>query len=234
MKRIVLVLALVVFSVASVHAESGIYVKGELAYSSALDAGLKNERSTATINDDQLAAGSKLDEIGSGASFGLGIGYVFNQYFRADITGYVKSGYEIDDSSFSGTQKFSGDIDSRAVLVNFYAQKEFGRFIPYAGFGLGYAKNEIDSFSYSSGTLKGTGPGNDESGFAWQVAAGLGFKLTEKLFLDFEYRYVDLGKISAGKGENDLSEFGLGKVTLEGIEGDLRVQEAVLGLRYAF
>jgi opacity protein-like surface antigen len=234
MKRIVLVLALMVFSVAAVHAENGVYVKGELAYSGALDVGLKNEKSTATADDDQLAAGSKLDDIGNGSSFGLGVGYVFNQYFRADITGYVKSGYEIDDSSFSGAQKFSGDIDSKAILVNFYAQKELGRFIPYVGFGLGYAKNEIDSFSYSYGDSKGKGPGNDESGFAWQVAAGLGFKLTEKLFLDFEYRYVDLGKISAGKGENDLTEFGLGKMALEGVKGDLRVQEAVLGLRYAF
>jgi opacity protein-like surface antigen len=234
MKRIVIILALVVLSAAAVQAESGIYVKGELAYSSAFDAGLDNERTTATANDDQLAAGSKLDDIGNGTSFGLGFGYVFNQYLRADITGYVRSGYEIDDSSFNGAQKFSGDIDSKAILVNLYAQKELGRFVPYVGVGLGYSKNEIDSFSYTSGGLKGKGPGNDESGFAWQVAAGIGFKLTEKLFLDFEYRYADLGEISVGKGENDLTEFGLGKVDLEGIKGDLRVQEAVLGLRYVF
>lgn len=234
MKKIVLVATLLVFSAVFAYADSGFYLKGELGYSNALDASLMNDKSTADPNDDQLAPGSKLQDIGHGATFGLGVGYQFNQFFRADITGYVRDGFDIDDTSFNGTQKFSGDIDSKAIMLNLYAQKEFNRIIPFIGFGIGHARNKVDSLSYTAGGLKGKGPGKTKSGFAWQISAGAGYKITEKFIVDLEYRYADLGKIAAGKGANNLNEFGLGTVSLNGVKGDLKVQEAVLSLRYLF
>jgi opacity protein-like surface antigen len=102
--------------------------------------------------------------------------------------------------------------------------------VPYVGFGLGYAKIDVESDSYGAMpagySIKG---GFGDANFAWNVGFGAGCALNDRLSLDAGYRYTDLGKV---KGDLKYDEAGTISVVVE--KGGLSSHEVVVGARYGF
>jgi opacity protein-like surface antigen len=100
------------------------------------------------------------NEVGGGGFAGVGVGYQFTPFFRADVTGEYRystglrgseyyRGPDYDDGLGShGVNKSTGHFDSAVVLANAYF--DLGTWYgitPFIGAGVGYAFNHVSAFS---------------------------------------------------------------------------------------
>lgn len=193
--------------------DSGIYLR--------LDAGVALANATklrSTYGD--LSSLVKTDgpaNIGNSAILGLGVGYQFNAWLRADLTGEYRPGVPYHASS---TTQFAGAVlcppggslscgdDATAslrtglFLANGYV--DIGNFYgvrPYIGAGVGLAAYQVSAMkatALSSADGFGFAPNASGANFAWSLTAGLAYQLSPNLVLDFNYRYVNMGTFKTG------------------------------------
>ena len=132
--------------------------------------------------------------------------------FRAElaIQGHMKASDKIIDGLVkNSTQTYAG-------FLNLYYNIPTGiALTPYIGAGVGLAHNKAtltdDIVKYSK----------SDWSFAWQLAAGLNYAITDNWVADLGYRYTDYGKVNIVK-ENGI------KYTTDNI----RMHNVTLGLRY--
>ena len=168
---------------------------------------------------------SSLDDSGF---IDMGVGYRFNHYFRADVTGEYRGAahYAANESynigAFAPDQygnaapndaraydNYGGSIRSIVGLVNGYV--DVGTWwcvTPFFGAGVGVANVKVGSvtdISYGSGAANGQGNGgggfsgsHSQTNFAFALMAGLDFAVTQNLTLEVGYRYLNLGNVSTG------------------------------------
>ncbi len=89
------------------------------------------------------------------------------------------------------------DIDHStfSVLANAWYDFPLGNVAPYIGGGVGWAETELDGH-YLGGT---TGPFNfSDSGFAWQLGAGINFDVSPNVKLGVGYRYFKGPDVTVG------------------------------------
>lgn len=115
------------------------------------------------------------------------------------------------------------DVDSHTLFVNAYYDIETGTaFTPYVGGGIGAAWNHTDA----KGTAIATGASENfnktTANFAWNLAAGCSYDLTDNWKLSAGYRYLDLGKVEWGNDVLSLKS------------DDITAHEVTVGLRYQF
>ena len=118
--------------------------------------------------------------------------------------------------NFAGVVDFQGnlEVETQSVMLNGYYDIDTGsKLTPYVGAGIGLAKTEA--------TLTGLGYSQsvDDNTFAWQVGAGVGYNVTEKITVDAGYRYVDYGNFSNSDYDVDV---------------ETSAHELYLGARYTF
>jgi opacity protein-like surface antigen len=153
----------------------------------------------------------------------FGIGYQFNSWLRADITGEYRTA-----STFSAIQSFnqgafftpptrdrsydnySGQVSHAVGLVNGYVDLgTWHNITPYLGVGIGYAQHfvtglhdfgGVSAFAPGAFGISGLGyaPGKTSGSFAWALMAGLGYSVNKNLKLELGYRYLDLGTAKSG------------------------------------
>ena len=70
----------------------------------------------------------------------------------------------------------------------------------FIGFGVGMARNRVDTTTMTFRTTRTIVPGNSNSDLAWMVTAGFGVALDERTTLDVAWRYTDLGRVRTGTG----------------------------------
>lgn len=132
--------------------------------------------------------------------------------FRAELALQGNTGF--DKSVIDGAVK--AKVQNYAGFLNLYYDIPTGTALtPYIGGGVGLAHNKAtlkDSFVKYH---------NSNSYFAWQLAAGLNYALTDNLVADLGYRYTDYGKV------NVVNENGV-KYRVN----DIRMHNVTLGLRY--
>lgn len=79
---------------------------------------------------------------------------------------------------------------------------------PYIGGGIGWANSEIEgNFHTTVALVPGTTPfDDDESGFAWQLGAGINIAVSDRMNLGIGYRYFDAPQIEGDLflGKNDV------------------------------
>ena len=145
------------------------------------------------------------EDLGAGAFAGVGIGYQFNGWLRADLTGEyrVSKGFKVFDRiDFVGAggvpgvthETTHGDFTSAVLLLNGYV--DFGTWYgitPFVGAGVGFARNMLSGFSDTSlTTIAGVttaerrlaSANGDKTNFAWALHAGLGYSVTPNLKLE--------------------------------------------------
>jgi opacity protein-like surface antigen len=155
---------------------------------------------------------------------GVGVGYQFNSWFRADLTAeyrfasrmtahdrYFAAGGPAPGDFVSGTNVLRSRLSSWVVMANGYLDLgTWHGLTPYIGAGAGYAskhvaagtdigtnyniQNNVVSGGYGTATF-GSGT---KSGFAWALMAGVSADVSQNLKLDVGYRYLNLGKIQSG------------------------------------
>lgn len=158
-------------------------------------------------------------EISDQAFVGAGVGYQFNPWFRADLTGeyrtsasfralerdnnfvyYNPSTGLVDQYGFNETH---GNLRSVVGLANAYVDLgTWGGVTPFIGAGVGFAHHMVSGFgdrglgAYSGGF--GYAKDYDTTGFAWALHAGLGYTVNPNLKLEIAYRYLNLGEAQTG------------------------------------
>lgn len=100
--------------------------------------------------------------------------------------GYRKN--ELEESSFpQGTFDAEGDVSALSIMFNSFGEyRENPPWIPYVGFGLGYAVVSVEDVRIDGVPLT-----DDEDGvFAWMAGAGLGYRLSDIWTFDLGYRLL--------------------------------------------
>ncbi|WP_274423087.1 outer membrane protein [Chelativorans sp. YIM 93263] len=181
---------------------SGWYLRGDLTYN-------VNE----SVYDDPLGVEFDNQRIGGG----VGVGYHFNDLFRAD----VNLSY-ISDDSFSYSDGLDElELENRVLAAMLNGYLDLGTVVgltPYVGAGAGMLYNKHSARLVS--------PGIDISAddrqytFAYSLNAGVNYSLTDNLSMDVGYQYLNSPKA-------EYLDFESGQ-----IEDGLDFHQVRVGLRY--
>jgi opacity protein-like surface antigen len=184
------------------------------------DIGMTNSNLKKLHNNlyDGLPATARLEQLGhgfsGGMSYGIGVGYQFNNWFRADITGEYRSKVNFSGSDFitytpGGFQSdvYYGGYKSWVGLVNAYV--DLGTWwcvTPFIGAGVGAANitttgiQDIGLANTSSGSYFAEGA--SKTNLAWAAHAGLAYKVNNAFTVELAYRYLNMGSAVHGYGRS--------------------------------
>jgi len=225
------ILALSIASANAADMASGYYVKAELGKS------WPNSFSGNGSPTDYLKAKPK-----NNLTYGLAIGYRFNDKFRADVNGQIRClDYKASGSvPIAGAGTGTAQVQQNQQIKNYslffngyYDIAMVSMFTPYVTAGFGYAYNNANALASQSNPASGsfTATGKNTSNFAWNVGAGTAVKLHANVDLDIAYRYVSLGKVrinstSIGRG--------LAAIQVNPLPQSISAHQLTAGLTYKF
>lgn len=170
---------------------------------------------------------------------GLGVGYVFGDHLRLDLTLGYRGWYYMKATvpSEFGLISQRAEIQALNGMVNvYYDIYKFEQlapyvFTPYVGAGVGFVYNNFQTTTISfRGSDVGTIAANSRTNFAWQVGVGTSIDVAPHTAVDLGYRYLDMGRISTSDHANIIGFNFTGART----QADLRANELQVGLRYRF
>jgi opacity protein-like surface antigen len=200
----------------------GWYLRGDIGFS--------NQRVSRLNNALDVNATTSVQTLNfnSAGIFGLGVGYRFNNWFRADITGEYRGNSQFfgtDAITFAGgfgTDTYHATKSEWVVLGNAYV--DLGTWwciTPFIGAGVGGARVSINGFTDQGITtpLVPPGPalaslafGDNVSrwNFAWALHAGVAYRVTPNFTVELAYRYLDMGNgltgdLRAFDGTNNIN-----------------------------
>ena len=185
------------------------------------DIGMTNQQMKSLNNPDPNAA--LFTSVGTGFDsatlFDLGVGYQFNNWFRADVIGQWRGRANFHGSQFTDAfagsalvDNYSGSKSEAVVMVNGYV--DLGTWwcvTPFIGAGVGTSYNKIsgfrdDGFGDSFGVARPSSfvyaTDNGKWNFAWALHAGLGYQVTPNVALELGYSYMNLGDATTGANSN--------------------------------
>ena len=175
------------------------------------DIGMSNQHVKNLHNVLYDVPGTKVTPVGVGFDsapiFGVGVGYQFNNFLRADITGEYRGKanfHGMDIVNVPGNQYtdlYNASKSEALFLANVYA--DLGTWwclTPFVGVGVGASRNTISGFTDTNTPLAGVAYGSEASkwNFAWAAHAGVGYKVTPNMTVELAYRYVDMGNAQSG------------------------------------
>ncbi len=186
-------------------ADAGWYGRADVGYSFDGELDLPN---TPTLR------GADLDEDWTQS---LGLGYEFDSNVRLE----GELSHRFNNLQASPFTRAGSDAHAWGALLNAYYDFGDGGFQPYIGAGVGAA--QVSASALSPDTL--TGFDDEDTGFAWQVMAGVGIGLTEQLTLDLGYRFFAVPNL-----EYSGTQAGVAR----NFETSYENQAATVGLRWQF
>jgi len=129
------------------------------------------------------AVGTSLDQWVNGLSAELEVAYR-----RNGIDGqWTQSSYFSDNLVDSVSGPIDGRISSFSILANVWYEFDAGLPVrPFLGGGLGWARTNAEGIFQSYTSFDET-----ESGFAWQLGAGVSYDLKPGMKLGLDYRFFD-------------------------------------------
>ncbi len=138
------------------------------------------------ILTDSDISGSSIDgtvEFDPGSSEGFAVGANFNLFRVEGEIGYQLNSIDEAVNHTEDEHYDAGDYASALTfLVNGYLNiPNPSRFTPYITGGVGIAYLTVDDLYY--------GGSSDDTVFAYQVGAGVGYALNKNMSLDLKYRY---------------------------------------------
>ncbi|WP_349435705.1 outer membrane protein [Pararhizobium sp. A13] len=214
----------------------GFYLRGDLGYAGWTEEGDPSLRlfdagtgTTDTASFDDARFGKPF----SGA---LGVGYQFNDMFRADLTGdyfdgQFDGGGEADvpcAGEAAGTSCAGGlraDYSAIGIMANGYVDlATLAGFTPYLGAGLGVTQLRWSDVSLTTTCVAGAAAcsgaaaatqsfeGDSSWRLTYALMAGVSYDMTERLKLDFGYRYSQIADGDMfGSSDIDAFDDGLGR-----------------------
>jgi opacity protein-like surface antigen len=185
----------------------GWYLRGDIGFSNQSVGNVVDTNSGAYNN----VAVSQTRSFGSAGIYDLGVGYQFNNWFRADLTGQYRgksnfTGLDVVTgvgpfAGFVGTDTYTATKSEFVVLANAYV--DLGTWwcvTPFIGAGIGTARVSIADFTDTGDFINGGqvhslvyAGASSKWNFAWAAHAGLAYRVGPSLTLELAYSYVDLG-----------------------------------------
>jgi outer membrane autotransporter protein len=240
MKKIYVLFLVACFCSSSlaIAGETGVYIAPKFIYSYQRIDNAEMKLDVTGLGSDSADLDSEKDSSFGGA---FAIGYDFKPTFNAPIRAEIEyamrseSEGEYSDAYYDGPYliKESGSMkfDVQSVFLNMYFDIETGtKFTPYVGGGLGVAIIDTDGkfkVTEDGDTLFDESASNSETNFAFNLAAGVGYDVSDNFTLDLGYRYADFGE---GESGNVLD---INNVSLTG-EARIVAHEVLFGIRYGF
>jgi len=246
MKKAILLSAVSAFGImtsTAAHAndEDGFYVRGNAGYGTHVEDGITGD---ITSNVHDVGVQSE----GNGA-ISAGVGYDFGNNWRLELDGDTLF---TDLGSIAQLPSSFANVRTNTLMLNaLYDFTDFGRWEPYVGAGVGLVNGRATlsahDFVQGAQLLQTTpaclGPrtlnqaetcdiNDDDTGFGWQLLAGLGYELTENLTWDTHYTFLNGPDL-------DLDGFRTNGVTGAAVPiastlEDIGAHSIVTGLRYRF
>jgi opacity protein-like surface antigen len=138
---------------------------------------------------------------------GLALG-VAAGYSSGNTRGEVEIGYQkndLDQATLLGVPvALTGDTTSLSVLFNgYYDIDTDSQFTPFVSAGLGFAKIDLNDFNAVGSGSPDTN--DDDTVFAYQLGAGVGYAVNEKISIDIKYRYFGTADAEFGTEEIEYS-----------------------------
>jgi opacity protein-like surface antigen len=220
----------------------GWYLRGDIGMTNQSLKSLDSNASANVISTSGLG-------FDSAPLFGVGVGYQVNNWFRADVTAEYRGRANLHGTqtvvTAGGTafraDNYSGSKSEVLVLANAYV--DLGTWwcvTPFIGAGVGASYNRISGFRDDGiGNQFGVALPVSVTNFAdagkwnlaWAAHAGLAYKVTPNVTVEFAYSYVNLGSGSPGPFTAfDNSASGPTSIVLKNItSNDLK-----LGVRWNF
>jgi len=180
----------------------GWYLRGDIGFSNQ-----RVDRLSNVLDANNTTSVQTLNFNNAGI-FGLGAGYRFNNWLRADVTGEYRGNSQFfgtDRITYPGgvgTDTYHATKNEWVALANAYV--DLGTWwciTPFIGAGIGAARVSINGFTDQSiannggGALPGLAFGDNVSkwNFAWAAHAGLAYKVSPAFTVELAYRYLDMG-----------------------------------------
>jgi opacity protein-like surface antigen len=194
---------------AQVLPQSGWYLRGDVGV------GVQSLSSFDLGPPSAVPADWRIDQrdIQDATIFGMGAGYVFNNWLRFDVTGEyrTKAGFSAIGSYNHNTcnvngvigtcfDSFTGNFSAAVFMANAYV--DLGTWwclTPFIGAGVGGAFNNISSvqdLGIIAGGTTGFGLTSHDNSMwtlAWDVTAGLTYNVNDNLKVDFSWRFLNMG-----------------------------------------
>ena len=221
---------------APIEFAGGWYLRGDIGFTNQDVKRLDNVLGVGTVQQIQL--GFDASPLG-----GIGVGYKFNEWLRADLTGEYRSranfhGFDryVDPTLTTGfgTNEYHASKSEWVGLANVYFDLgTWYGFTPFVGGGVGFAYNTIHDFRDTNVVTQGVAFGREASrtNFAWALHAGLAYAVTPNFTVEFAYRYLNLGDARSG----DLTTYtGVSTVYNPSYFRELESHDFKLGLRWSF
>lgn len=216
--------AATLFAVNASAMEWNPYVSGNLTYSDI------NVDGTQTYSGSPAVESAEISDKVYGFNMAVGAS---TDVLGGAVRGEFEYGYKDGmrkDYSYKGTSSTAIAImkaDVQTYMFNAYYDIDTGtKFTPYVGAGLGIAHiNAKSNYTDPANTTYNTYMSETEDNLAWQVSAGVGYALNDKVTLNAGYRYTDLGSVET-----------IGKSEAQSVysKSDLDSHEVMLGARYTF
>lgn len=158
-------------------------------------------------------------EFDTGYNLGIALGYTMSQFRLEGELGYAQA--DADELSVDGVGSVSadGDVSATRFMANGYW--DIGTetaFTPYLGLGIGAAIVSVNDLEVMNIKVLD----DDDTVFAYQFMAGIGYSVSKAVVLDLSYRYFatddpELEDEAGAKGEVDVE-----------------THNVLFGLRYSF
>ena len=178
---------------------------------------------------------------------GVGIGYQFSSWLRADLTGEYRGNTsfraldrydEQPDGVWDGTNEYTATKSEWVFLANAYIDLgTWWNITPFVGAGIGAARVSITNYCDTS--LRLSAPFNDETAYAadhsqwnftWALHAGLSYHVSPAFTIELAYRYLSLGD---GLSGDVIASGGANFVNNPTTFRHINSQDVKLGLRWA-
>jgi len=191
----------------------GWYLRGDIGFSNQSAKDIHYGRESAYT---PLTSFNQTSSFNTAGIFGLGVGYQFNNWFRADVTGQYRgnSNFTATDRftgtsggvPFSGIDNYTGSKSEWLVMANGYVDLgTWWGITPFVGGGVGAARVTINGFTdtgtntipFSTASFA-SAPGASKWNFAWAAHAGLAYRVNPSLTLELAYTYLDMGSGETG------------------------------------
>jgi opacity protein-like surface antigen len=212
------------------------YIRGDLGYSWSRDADVRwtvTDAATGTFVTDRVTDVSTgntwLIEGGLGCgsgSRGLRGELMLGYHGKRNIDGTPGPWFGVPPAA----DPLHTSVRTTTLMFNgYYDLGSYRGFVPYLGAGVGLAYNQTGGVSFTGNpALINVIEGADRWSMAWSLMAGVGYQISDRVTLDFGYRYFDMGK--AESGIIDTAGFTNPRVRID----DLAAHEFKVGLRFAF
>ena len=178
----------------------------------------------------------------NGAFLGsIGVGYIINSKFRADVTASYSGKYKYKTTTSAGTE--SHDANNVRLMLNGYwhfkhlyekYSKSSTLCSPYLMAGIGYANNIVDNMKVISAAGTEEYISKQKRNLAWQIGLGALFDINKNIDIDLLYKYVDLGKVTS-RGVHSIPTMpGTFKFATSRLKGELTAHEFSIGCHFKF